>query len=65
MVGQLGYPGARSDTEAVLSLNKNTYTVIDHGEMGEIVEAVLAQPTSNGKPRASSIPAARSGAWRS
>ena len=35
---------ARSDTGAVLSLNKNTYTVIDHGEMGEIVEAVLAQP---------------------
>lgn len=28
----------------MLSLNKNTYTVIDHGEMGEIVEAVLAQP---------------------
>ena len=35
---------ARSDTGAVLSLNKDTYTVIDHGEMGEIVEAVLAQP---------------------
>ena len=34
----------RSDTGAVLSLNKDTYTVIDHGEMGEIVEAVLAQP---------------------
>jgi phage/plasmid-like protein (TIGR03299 family) len=25
-------------------LNKDSYTVIDHGEMGEIVEAVLAQP---------------------
>lgn len=35
---------ARSDTGAVLSLNRDTYTVIDHGEMGEIVEAVLAQP---------------------
>jgi phage/plasmid-like protein (TIGR03299 family) len=35
---------ARSDNGAVLSLNKDTYTVIDHGEMGEIVEAVLAQP---------------------
>ena len=34
----------RSDTGAVLSLNKDTYTVIDHGQMGEIVEAVLAQP---------------------
>lgn len=34
----------RSDTGAVLSLNKDTYEVIDHGEMGEIVEAVLAQP---------------------
>jgi phage/plasmid-like protein (TIGR03299 family) len=35
---------ARSDTGAVLSVNRDTYTVIDHGEMGEIVEAVLAQP---------------------
>jgi phage/plasmid-like protein (TIGR03299 family) len=35
---------ARSDTGAVLSLNKDSYTVIDHGEMGEIIEAVLAQP---------------------
>ena len=35
---------SRSDTGAVLSLNKDSYTVIDHGEMGEIVEAVLAQP---------------------
>jgi phage/plasmid-like protein (TIGR03299 family) len=34
----------RSDTRAVLSINKESYTVIDHGEMGEIVEAVLAQP---------------------
>ncbi len=35
---------ARSDTGAILSVNRDTYTVIDHGEMGEIVEAVLAQP---------------------
>ncbi len=35
---------ARSDNGAVLSLNRDTYTVIDHTEMGEIVEAVLAQP---------------------
>ena len=35
---------SRSDTGAVLSISKDTYTVIDHGEMGEIVEAVLAQP---------------------
>jgi phage/plasmid-like protein (TIGR03299 family) len=35
---------ARSDNGAVLSLNRDTYTVISHGEMGEIVEAVLAQP---------------------
>ena len=35
---------ARSDTGAVLSINRDTYTVIDHGQMGEIVEAVLAQP---------------------
>ena len=35
---------ARSDTGAILSLNKDTYTVIGHQEMGEIVEAVLAQP---------------------
>jgi phage/plasmid-like protein (TIGR03299 family) len=34
----------RSDTGAVLSINRETYTVINHGEMGEIVEAVLAQP---------------------
>jgi len=34
----------RSDTAAILSINKESYTVIDHGEMGEIVEAVLAQP---------------------
>src|SRR6516165_7591627 len=34
----------RSDTGTVLSLNKDSYTVIDHGEMGEIIEAVLAQP---------------------
>jgi phage/plasmid-like protein (TIGR03299 family) len=35
---------ARSDTGTVLSLNRDTYTVISHREMGEIVEAVLAQP---------------------
>ena len=34
----------RSDTGAVLSLNRDSYTVIDHSEMGEIVEAVLTQP---------------------
>jgi phage/plasmid-like protein (TIGR03299 family) len=34
----------RSDTGAVLSISKDSYTVIDHAEMGEIVEAVLAQP---------------------
>jgi phage/plasmid-like protein (TIGR03299 family) len=35
---------SRSDTGTVLSINKDTYTVISHREMGEIVEAVLAQP---------------------
>jgi phage/plasmid-like protein (TIGR03299 family) len=34
----------RNDTGAVLSVNKDSYTIIGHGEMGEIVEAVLAQP---------------------
>ena len=34
----------RSDNGALLSLNKDSYTLISHGEMGEIVEAVLAQP---------------------
>jgi phage/plasmid-like protein (TIGR03299 family) len=34
----------RSDTGVVLSVNRDSYTVIGHGEMGEIVEAVLAQP---------------------
>src|SRR5271168_204550 len=29
----------RSDTGAVLSLNRDTYTIIDHAEMGHIVEA--------------------------
>ncbi len=33
----------RSDTGAVLSVNQNGYTLIDHGAMGEIVEAVLGQ----------------------
>jgi phage/plasmid-like protein (TIGR03299 family) len=36
---------ARSDNGSVLSLNRDSYTVISHGEMGEIVEAVLAQPS--------------------
>jgi phage/plasmid-like protein (TIGR03299 family) len=35
---------SRSDTGAILSINRDSYTVIDHGEMGQIVEAVLAQP---------------------
>lgn len=35
---------ARSDTGATLSIARDSYTVIDHAEMGEIVEAVLAQP---------------------
>jgi phage/plasmid-like protein (TIGR03299 family) len=35
---------ARSDTSATLWINRDSYAVIDHGEMGEIVEAVLAQP---------------------
>lgn len=34
----------RSDTGAVLSISKDSYTVIDHAEMGEIIEAVLTQP---------------------
>jgi phage/plasmid-like protein (TIGR03299 family) len=35
---------ARSDTGATLWLSRDSYTVIDHQAMGEIVEAVLAQP---------------------
>src|SRR5436305_3345308 len=35
---------SRSDTGTILSVNRDSYTVIDHSEMGEIVEAVLAQP---------------------
>jgi phage/plasmid-like protein (TIGR03299 family) len=34
----------RSDTGATLWLSRDSYTVIDHGAMGQIVEAVLAQP---------------------
>jgi phage/plasmid-like protein (TIGR03299 family) len=34
----------RSDTGKTLSLNKASYTLINHGEMGEIIEAVLDQP---------------------
>jgi phage/plasmid-like protein (TIGR03299 family) len=37
----------RSDTGAVLSVNRDSYTVIGNGEMGQIVEAVLAQPNVN------------------
>src|SRR5215467_6666228 len=33
-----------SDLRTVLSINKDSFTLIDHGEMGEIVEAVLGQP---------------------
>jgi len=35
---------ARSDTGATLWISRDSYTVIDHTEMGEIVEAVLSQP---------------------
>ncbi|PKV88184.1 DUF932 domain-containing protein [Streptomyces sp. TLI_146] len=35
---------ARSDTSATLWINRDSYAVIDHREMGEIVEAVLKQP---------------------
>jgi phage/plasmid-like protein (TIGR03299 family) len=35
---------ARSDTGTTLWLSRDSYTVIDHQEMGEIVQAVLAQP---------------------
>jgi phage/plasmid-like protein (TIGR03299 family) len=35
---------ARSDTHATLSIAPDSYAVIDHAEMGEIVEAVLDQP---------------------
>jgi phage/plasmid-like protein (TIGR03299 family) len=35
---------ARSDTGTTLWISRDSYTVIDHKEMGEIVEAVLAQP---------------------
>jgi phage/plasmid-like protein (TIGR03299 family) len=34
----------RSDTGATLSVIPASYTVIDHGDMGEIVEAVITQP---------------------
>ena len=34
---------ARSDTGKTLSLNKDSYTLISHKEMGEIVEAILDQ----------------------
>lgn len=35
---------ARSDTSDTLWINRDSYAVIDHGEMGALVEAVLAQP---------------------
>jgi phage/plasmid-like protein (TIGR03299 family) len=35
---------ARSDSGATLWLSRESYTVIDHTQMGEIVEAVLSQP---------------------
>jgi hypothetical protein len=53
---------SRSDTGTVLSINKDSYTVINHREMGEIVEAVLPSPTSNGKPPEYSTAAEPSGA---
>ena len=34
----------RSDSDATLWINRDSYTVIDHHEMGEIVEAVLSLP---------------------
>jgi phage/plasmid-like protein (TIGR03299 family) len=34
----------RSDTGAVLSVRPSSYAVIDHRDMGEIIEAVLEQP---------------------
>lgn len=36
----------RSDTGAVLSIRPDSYTVIDHGEMGTIVESVLNTPNA-------------------
>jgi hypothetical protein len=41
---------ARSDNGTVLSINKHTYTVIDHGEMGEIVEGRDLRLTSGARP---------------
>jgi hypothetical protein len=35
---------SRSDTGAVLSINKDTYTIIDHAEMGEIVSKGRSRP---------------------
>ena len=35
---------ARSDTGTTLWINQDSYEIIDHDAMGEIVEAVLAQP---------------------
>ena len=34
----------RSDTQAVLDIKPDTFKIINHADMGEIVEAVLAQP---------------------
>jgi phage/plasmid-like protein (TIGR03299 family) len=35
---------ARSDTAATLAVTRDSYTLIDHAAMGEIVEAVMDQP---------------------
>ena len=53
----------RSDTDDVLWINRDSYAVIDHHEMGEIVEAVLANQASSGKPPACWRRAVRSGVW--
>ena len=54
---------SRSDTGAVLSINRDSYTVIDHGEMGEIVEAVLAQPNVRWETAGVLDGGRRCGAW--
>jgi phage/plasmid-like protein (TIGR03299 family) len=35
----------RSDSHAMLTIARDSYALIDHGEMGEIIEAVLGQPS--------------------
>ena len=55
---------SRSDTGAVLSLNKDTYTVIDHRRDGRDRRGGPGPaPTSNGKPRASWTAAGRLVPW--